>query len=120
MSQGKWSVSEVIAHLMNWDRYLISSVVPAAKSGDSLTFPEFGGYNKLASEYARSGITQAALIEEAVRTREELSAQLLELPEELFHKGGEESLASVIRDFVWHDNEHKGKILEFFHKEEQH
>ncbi|MGO4548190.1 DinB family protein [Paenibacillus sp. 2TAB23] len=113
IAKGKWSISEIIAHIMNWDRHIRSSIIPSVLSGNTITFPSINRYNQIASEYARSGITQSALIEEAVRTREALVAELLALPDELFHVHLDYDLAFLIHEFVVHDDEHKEQVVQF-------
>lgn len=130
VEQGKWSVSEIISHLMNWDRYLLEAVVPTIRDGGTaIHFPEFDPYNQQAANYAKSGISQAALIEETIRMREQLVDQLLALSPEQYnrpittngvaispHSGQPYTLAYLVEEFVMHDQQHQAQIEQFLQK----
>lgn len=113
ISHGKWSISEIISHIMNWDNHIISQILPSVRQGKEIRFPNIDSYNQKASDYAKSGISQSALIEEVIRTREYLVTQLLEMPEDLYNAELNYSLAFLIVEFVEHDNEHKAQINQF-------
>lgn len=36
IAESKWSISEIVAHLFNWDRYLISEILPAVQTGNGI------------------------------------------------------------------------------------
>jgi hypothetical protein len=95
------------------DQHIISSIIPSVIKGKNIAFPDIDRYNQVASDYAKSGITQSTLIEEVILTRENLVSQLLDLPDELFHKRSNYSLALLIHEFVLHDDEHKEQIIQF-------
>ncbi|MEH6942585.1 DinB family protein [Bacillus sp. JJ722] len=124
IAEGKWSVSEIIAHIINWDQHLLSEVIPSVRNEKGMNFPDFDTYNKKASEYAKSGISQVKLLEEANATRELLVKELNELPKEKLHKqltangvtycphtGTPYSLIYIVKEFIEHDNYHKRQII---------
>ncbi|MCU7667721.1 DinB family protein [Bacillus thuringiensis] len=126
INKGKWSVSEIIAHLMNWDNHLLSEVLPSVRNEQGMDFPDFDSYNKKASDYAKSGISQLKMLEEARDTRELLVKELNEMSVEKLtkqltangvthcpHTGTPYSLIYIIKEFTDHDNHHKGQITEF-------
>lgn len=126
IAKGKWSISEIIAHITNWDNHLLSEVIPAVKNGQGMEFPDFDTYNKEASNYVKSGKSQSELLEEAKRTREQLVRELHALPTETLnkattsndvthcpHTGTPYSLLYIIKEFIDHDNHHKKQILQF-------
>lgn len=126
MAKGKWSVSEVIAHIINWDNHLLSEVIPSVRNEKGMEFPDFDTHNKKASDYAKSGITQSKLLKEAKDTRELLVKELNELPTEKLskpltangvthcpHTGTPYSLIYITKEFTDHDNHHKGQIIQF-------
>lgn len=126
INKGKWSVSEIIAHLMNWDKHLLSEVLPSVRNEKGMDFPDFDSYNKKASDYAKSGIPQLKIIEEARNTRELLIKELNEMSVETLnkhltangathcpHTGTPYSLIYIIKEFTDHDNHHKRQITEF-------
>lgn len=116
MSEGKWSISEMVSHLMNWDNHILLHILPSVRQGKEISFPNIETYNQKAAAYAKSGITQSALIDEVIRTREQLVTQLVEMPDDLYHAQLNYSLAFLIEEFVVHDNEHKEQIVQFINK----
>lgn len=126
IAEGKWAVSEIIAHIMNWDNYLIAEVIPSVLSGKGIAFPEFDPFNKKASDYAKSGISKTELLKEAKETREQLVKELSELPNEILnkhitsngathcpHTGTPYSLIYTICEFIDHDYHHQNQIIKF-------
>ena len=128
LSDGKWSTSEVLAHILNWDQYLLAEILPSVRNRKEMNFPDFDPFNQLASAYAKSGISSEALLNEAIAVREQLINQLIEMPDELLtyplpvngvshcpHTGRPYSLIFIIEDFIEHDNHHKQEIVRFLH-----
>lgn len=126
IAKGKWSVSEIISHIINWDNYLLNEVIPSVRSEKGMEFPDFDIHNKKASDYAKSGISQAKLLEEAKGTRKLLVKELNELPIEKLnksltsngvthcpHTGTPYSLIYIVKEFTVHDNHHKDQIIQF-------
>ncbi|ACT01363.1 DinB family protein [Paenibacillus sp. JDR-2] len=126
IAKNKWSISEVIAHLFNWDRYLISEILPAVQSGNEISFPDYDTFNKRASEYIQSGISKSKLIDETVATRQLLVQLLHEMTIERLTRrltvngvsncpstGAHYSLIYIIKEFTEHDTHHKQQIIRF-------
>jgi len=126
IAESKWSVSEIIAHIMNWDNYLLTEIFPSVQNEQGMEFPDFDTYNKKASNYAKSGISQSKLLEEAKDTRELLVKELNELPTEKLknpltangvthcpNTGTTYSLIYIVKEFTDHDNHHKRQIIQF-------
>ncbi|WP_045514953.1 DinB family protein [Neobacillus niacini] len=126
IAQDRWSISEIIAHITNWDKHLLSEVLPSVREEKGMEFPDFDTYNKKASEHAKSGISQSKLFEEAKDTRELLVKELYEMPIEKLnkpltangvthcpHTGTPYSLLHIIKEFIDHDNYHKRQIVQF-------
>jgi hypothetical protein len=123
IAEGKATVGEIISHLKNWDSYLISTIIPAIKTGEGMVFPEFNSFNEIAYEYARSGISKDVLLDEFKQTRLNLIEMLLAEPdvaakhvtvngvETCPHTGTSYSLLYIIHEFIDHDNHHKNQIL---------
>ena len=74
--RGKWTIGEIISHIMNWDDYLLRETLSSVRDGKGMEFPDFDTYNKLASSYAKSGISKMKLLEEAKAKRELLVKEL--------------------------------------------
>jgi uncharacterized damage-inducible protein DinB len=129
ISENKWSVSEIVSHLMNWDKHLLSEILPSVCEGKGMNFPEFDTYNKIASDYVSSGVSQSKLIREAKDTRDLLVNELQEMSVEKLcqplaangvshcpHTGTPYSLMYIIKEFIDHDNHHKEQIMEYIRK----
>ncbi|MFT4416405.1 DinB family protein [Fredinandcohnia humi] len=122
----KWSVREIIAHITNWDKYLLSDILPSIRRGEKISFPEFEPFNKIASDYAKSGVTKQDILNEAKDTRELLVKELNELPFETVtkhilvnevthcpHTGTPYSLLYVVQEFIDHDRHHQKQVQQF-------
>ncbi|PEB51395.1 hypothetical protein CON65_11070 [Bacillus pseudomycoides] len=129
ISEGKWTVAEIISHIMNWDKYLLSKILPLVREGKGMEFPDFDIYNKIASDYAKSGISPIKLLEEAKDKRELLVKELSVMPADKLnehltangvshcpHTGMSYSLLYIIKEFVDHDNHHKRQITQFLNE----
>lgn len=125
----KWSVSEIIAHISNWDNYLLSEIIPLVRKEKGMEFPDFDTHNKKASDYAKSGISQAKLLKEAKYTRKVLVKELNEIPADKLikpltangvthypHTGTPYSLIYIVKEFTDHDNHHKAQIIQFLNE----
>ncbi|WLR42331.1 DinB family protein [Bacillus carboniphilus] len=123
IAKGKWSVSEIIGHIMYWDRYLITEVLSSIRQGNEITFPEFDSFNHQASFYVRSGGSQAALIKEAIEARGSLVKGLYELPTATLkkqvtvngvadcpHTGNPYTLLYIVEEFIEHDHHHQKQV----------
>ncbi|MDG0792315.1 DinB family protein [Cohnella ginsengisoli] len=123
IAEGKATVAEIIAHLQHWDRYLIDTVIPALKRGEGITFPSFDAFNRIAYDYARSGVARDRLLDEFKQTRHALVERLLAEPDVVVkhvtvngvetcpHTGTPYSLLYIIHEFNDHDRHHQNQIL---------
>lgn len=125
----KWSIAEILSHLMFWDRYLISDVLPSVVKGQEVSFPAFDSYNQRAADYVRSGLSKTELIEEAILVRDRLVLELLEMPADLRNKhvlvNGDAhcprtavpyTLSYLVHEFYEHDQHHKAQIEHFLNE----
>lgn len=123
IAEGKASIAEIISHLKNWDRYLITNAIPSAQRGDGIVFPDFDPFNSVAYEYAKSGISKNQMLDEFCAIRMELYNLLLEIGEDTLrkhatangvelcpHTGTPYSVLYIIQEFIEHDNHHKNQI----------
>jgi hypothetical protein len=123
IAEGKASIAEIVSHLMNWDRHLITGVIPSVLRGEGMVFPDFDPFNARAFEYAKSGVTKNQLLGEFCATRMELCKLLMEIGEDSLrrhvtangeeqcpHTGTPYSLLVAIQEFTDHDNHHINQI----------
>jgi uncharacterized damage-inducible protein DinB len=129
ISKGKWSISEVVSHIYNWDNHLIFEIIPCVKRGQGMEFPDFDSYNKKASEYAKSGVSQLDLINNAIAVRETIVNTLLKVSEQDLckpltsngvshcpHTGESYSLIYIIKEFIEHDKHHIQQITQYLNQ----
>lgn len=122
IKEGKWSPSEVIAHLQGWDQYMKDYVIPAALKGE-VVFPEHNEFNAKSSKHAFSGISK---IEEIIQTRVTLVKELLCLSEQDLQKNitvngytncpntnKPFTLLHLVTEFIEHDQHHKRQIDQY-------
>lgn len=125
----KWSIAEMLSHLMFWDRYLLSDILPSVVKGQEVSFPSFDSYNQKAADYVRSGLSKTELIEEAIMVRDRLVLELLEMPADLRNKhvlvngaahcprtAEPYSLSYLVLEFHEHDQHHKAQIEHFLNE----
>ncbi|MBO9599763.1 MAG: DinB family protein [Cohnella sp.] len=110
IAEGKASPAEIVAHLMRWDRYLITDVIPTVRGGGDIAFPDFDAFNAESYKYAKSGVSKSRLLDELRATREELCDLVLELDDETRGK-----VLPIVVDFIDHDNHHKSQIDNAIH-----
>lgn len=124
IGEGKWCPAEIVAHLMKWDEYLITTVLPVASSiNGQVEFPDHDSYNAVSSAYACSGISAAILLKEARKTRADLVQKLRDLTEQRFFQSitvnghthcpqtnTPYSLGYLIWEFIQHDSHHRKQV----------
>lgn len=70
ISEGKWSVKEIIGHLYYWDKFILQNHVPFMNEGANLdAFPNHDLHNREAIEYISVFTTTGSLIDEFVLNR---------------------------------------------------
>lgn len=118
---GKWSVGEIVSHLIAWDRYRLETRLPFMKSGAKLIGIErtaAEAKNEQAAHYAHSGISQGDLLNELIFVRRNMMDYLLQLsPEELNAKcsinNNELTPNTFMNGFIEHDLHHMNQIQTF-------
>lgn len=120
ISEGKWSIHDIIIHIMKWDEYSNQVTFPALAESEfpELTeHPDYLGYNEQSILYGK-GITKKAAVKEAVRNRERMIDHLNRLEGRKFtmvypgRRGF--TLESYIREFfISHDQHHMKQIRDY-------
>ncbi|WP_413377544.1 DinB family protein [Alkalihalobacillus sp. 1P02AB] len=115
---GKWSISEIIAHLYGWDKYNLEIMVPKMTAQNNLpAFPEHDPFNEKTLQSVE-GKSAFEIIHMFVQTRKQLVAALSEVDKEIRFTIGTGKRAfsaeSFTKIFVKHDAHHltqiKGKL----------
>lgn len=120
MAEGKWSVQEVVAHIMTYDESFLLSVVLEIESGGTPRVPDPAdnqSFNEKAAALGRA-LTKAQLLSRAATARRELVDHLQRLPLEP-RRAGEQgpAVADLVelldRDFVAHDDHHVEQVRRY-------
>lgn len=120
MAKGKWSVQEVVAHIMAYDEAFLQSAVLSIEDGRQPLVPDSAenqSFNDRAAALGRN-LTKEQLLERATLARRQLVDHLRRLPAEAFRtkeQGPPESdLAELLdKDFVSHDRIHVKQMQEY-------
>lgn len=116
MRPGNWSIAECLAHLIAWDRYMITERLPRITSGARLpSAPDVQELNSSAAAYARSGITQIELVEEFIATRGALIDGMRRLMDHegdptFSINGNPIALSHYLHGMIEHDQHHQQDI----------
>ncbi|SFC59013.1 DinB superfamily protein [Bacillus sp. 491mf] len=115
--EGKWSPAAIIAHFMYWDRYILEERFEGMMNGELLQKSNMNvdNMNRLAKEYAHSGINKVQLIQEVCKTRQRLFDLLVDRNLGITFKIGsnEMTVNEYFKGMVEHDNHHIKQIMEF-------
>ena len=115
----KWTVRELISHMMRWDRYFWEGAISLIISGEEkqlqIQHLDFDIFNEAAREHAHT-ISIEELVQETLHYREQIIRALHELPAEDWTKeyrgldGGPFTVQSYVEDFIWHDRHHMKQL----------
>lgn len=72
IAEGKWSIREILTHMMNWDKNSHEMMVPNFTEGANLFFVEIEEHNKVAAAWAAHYTDLNMLITDVARTRQQL------------------------------------------------
>ncbi len=116
---GKWTVRELVSHMMRWDRYFWEGAISLIISGEEkqlqIQHLDFDIFNEAAREHAHT-ISIEELVQETLQYREQIIRALHELPAEDWTKeykgldGGPFTVQSYVEDFIWHDRHHMKQL----------
>jgi len=119
---GKWSVREVAAHILQWDRYFYETAVSNLGSSSPLTLKHlnYDAFNEDAKQYGKT-VSVPELVQLAVQIRKDILDKLTELTDEQFEAhlmdadGQPFQAAQYVKDFIWHDRHHMEQIKNRLH-----
>lgn len=120
ISEGKWTLKDVITHIMLWDKYFYEEGIEKIKLGQSVTVRHlnFDEFNASAREYAKSQ-TSDAIINQFMEYRNNIINDISGLQEEDYiraYKDGDRkkfSIRGYLRGFIPHDKHHKKQIEKY-------
>ncbi|MFS0871981.1 DinB family protein [Paenibacillus xylanilyticus] len=120
IAEGKWTLKDVIAHIMLWDQYFYEEAIYKIKHDEPLTVRHlnFNEFNANAMEYSKTK-SKKAIVEELVEKRMNIIHAITGLQEEEYtreYKDGDKkkfSIKKYVRAFISHDKHHKKQIESF-------
>lgn len=126
ISEGKWSVKDIISHIMLWDKYFYDEGIEKIKLGESVTVKHlnFDEFNLKAREYAKTQ-TRDAIIEQFLAHRNKIIENISGLTEDEYlkeYKDGDNkkfSIRGYLRGFIPHDKHHKKQIEKYIKSQKQ-
>src|SRR5690606_14701573 len=119
LSEGKWSMKDVICHIMLWDKYFYEGAIEKIKLGEPVLVKHlnFDEFNANAREYAKTQ-TRDSIISQFILYREKIIADISNLSEEDYikdYKNGDKkkfTIRGYLRGFIPHDKGHAKQIKE--------
>lgn len=113
----KWSTAAIVSHFMYWDRYILEERLEEMVHGELLPKAKVNveEMNRLAEEYANSGISKKQLIQEVCETRQRLidSLENKNLETIFYIDSNGMTVNEYFKGMVEHDNYHIKQIKEF-------
>ncbi len=116
---GKWSLREIVSHMMLWDKYFFETAIEKIYKEEALTIThqDFDEFNDNAKEYGKRTSTKE-LIEQSIDIREQIIQHIRKLSEEAYlasymDSGEPFHIPQYLQDFIWHDQHHMGQLNDF-------
>jgi Mycothiol maleylpyruvate isomerase N-terminal domain. len=122
LGEGKWSVHDVVSHIMFWDKYFFEEAIERISNGRQLTLKHlvFDEFNREAAKKGKD-LPKEQLIELTLKYRNAILDTIKSMTEDQRSQtykdadGNDFSVATYLRDFIWHDRHHMRQIEEVIH-----
>ncbi|XEC96559.1 DinB family protein [Paenibacillus tarimensis] len=120
---GKWTVKEIIAHIMLWDKYFLEEAIEKIATKRPLTVKhlDFDTFNENAMTYSRN-IRVEELVLDTIRYRAQIIDLIRSIPEEdiyFEHIDGDGNIFTIneyLKGFIAHDQQHQSQIESLLHQ----
>lgn len=120
IAEGKWTVKDMLCHIMLWDKYFYEDAIEKIKLGEPLTVKhqDFNQFNAHAIQYAKSR-TKLEIYDQFIEYRSKIIRTISGLQEEEYLRsymdgdGKKFSINGYLRGFIPHDKKHKKQIQSF-------
>jgi uncharacterized damage-inducible protein DinB len=120
IAEGKWTVKDIVCHMMLWDKYFYEEAINKIKLNEPLTLKhlDFNNFNANAVLYAKSR-TKQEICTEFVEYRSKIISAISGLPDEEYLRtyvdgdGEKFSIRSYLQDFIPHDKHHQKQVEKF-------
>lgn len=119
IAEGKWSLRELVSHMMLWDKYFFETAIEKIFKEERLTLQHqnYDDFNDSAKAYGnRTSIME--LSEQSIYIREQIIQYIRNLPEEVYlasymDTGDPFHIPQYLKDFIWHDQHHMSQVDDF-------
>lgn len=117
LGEGKWSVREVVCHIMLWDRYFLEEAIEPLSKQVPLTVKhlDYDIFNENAKQVGRN-TSPKQLSEQAVKYRTKIMERIQSLSDDEYVRiyvdadGHPFQLEQYLKDFIWHDGHHMDQM----------
>lgn len=117
LGEGKWTIHDVVSHILLWDKYFLESAIQPIFTNQSLTLKQldYDKFNQDAMEYGKS-LSKDELIDISTDCRNRIIKVIDNLNEENYSKeyvdadGNQFTVQQYLKDFIWHDQHHRKQI----------
>ncbi|MDO3411068.1 DinB family protein [Saccharibacillus sp. CPCC 101409] len=117
LGEGKWTVREMTAHMLEWDCYFYEHAVQKAARERTVTLakPDFDAFNAKAAVCGKM-LPVYELAARTISAREAIIGTIRAMPDDVYldvHPqigGGEFRLEQYLRDFLRHDRHHTAQL----------
>jgi hypothetical protein len=117
---GKWTIRDIISHIMQWDKYFYEEAIVKILADQPLTLIhlDYDDFNSKAITYGRT-IRTDELIENAILSRKRIIDCIRTLSDEAIGRnyvdgdGNIFIIPQYLKDFIWHDQHHMVQLKEY-------
>ncbi|SOC18071.1 DinB family protein [Ureibacillus xyleni] len=115
IAEGKWSIAEIVGHLIPWDRYITEQRLPfLLRDKDLPNSPDVNQLNQQAATLSRMK-TKGEIIEEFIANRRKLIIAINNIPVEIWEKefmigSSTLTLYNYLLGIIEHDEHHFEQI----------
>lgn len=118
ISEGKWSIREIIIHLFYWDKYILDVMIPNISNGANLPdFPDHDTHNQEGINYIKDYKSNESIFDLFENTRSRIIDEFSSIDNGTgftIGKGKRQfSPEEFIKIFLHHDNHHLEQISSF-------
>lgn len=120
IAEGKWSIKDIMSHIMLWDKYFYEEAIEKINLRQPLTVKHlnFDEFNANAVEYAKTQ-TRDAIIDQLIVYRMKIINSVSGLSEDEYLQGYKDgdnkkfTIRGYLRSFISHDKHHKKQIVSY-------
>lgn len=129
LGAGKWRIHDVVSHIALWDKYFLEEAIERIVHRQELTLKhlDYDSFNQNAMEQGKN-INKDELIAMAAGYRKTILNRISMMDQDQISKeyadadGNPFTIATYLKDFIWHDRHHMSQIrgvvnIEYIHSE---